>query len=207
MSRVPGSFDRWTADLRADPDNWSASSVAVTIETASINTRQERRDNHLRSDDFFDAANHPTITFQSRSVAVDGERLRIMGDLTIRGVTRPVVLEGEIVALTRGADTVVSPQSQARRLEVLFLGAPTANHPAHDPITRYRVLKKAVGIAGINLTYSESLDEALRPDFLEPFDAVLLYARSEGALWEAIGPAPSGGPIARGGPAGWGGAE
>lgn len=104
VSRVPGTFDRWTADLRADPTDWSGGSVAVTIETASINTRQEKRDNHLRSDDFFDAANHPAITFQSRSVAVEGERLRIEGDLTIRGITRPVVLEGEIVALTRGAD-------------------------------------------------------------------------------------------------------
>ena len=104
VSRVPGTFDRWTADLRGDPADWSTGSVAVSIETASINTRQEKRDNHLRSDDFFDAANHPTITFRSRSVAAEGDRLRIQGDLTIRGVTRPVVLDGEIVALTQAAD-------------------------------------------------------------------------------------------------------
>lgn len=104
VSRVPGTFERWTADLRADPADWSSGSVSVTIDAASINTRQERRDNHLRSDDFFDVANHPTLTFRSRSVTVEGDRLRIAGDLTIRGVTRPVVLDGEIVALTRGAD-------------------------------------------------------------------------------------------------------
>lgn len=75
------------------------------------------------------------------------------------------------------------PEPDARRLEVLFLGAPTANGPHHDPITRYRVLKKAVGTAGINLTYSEDLGEALRPDFLEQFDALLLYAN-----WDTLAP-------------------
>jgi polyisoprenoid-binding protein YceI len=104
VTRVAGTFDRWTADLRADPSAWNAGSVAVSIETASINTRQEKRDNHLRSGDFFDAANHPAITFQSRSVAVEGDRLRVEGDLTIRGITRPVVLDGEIVALTAAPD-------------------------------------------------------------------------------------------------------
>jgi hypothetical protein len=68
-------------------------------------------------------------------------------------------------------------------LEILFLGAPTANGPGHDPISRYRVLKKALGVTGINLTYSESLDEALRPDFLGQFDAVLFYGN-----WQRIAP-------------------
>lgn len=76
---------------------------------------------------------------------------------------------------------VVAPGADARRLEVLFLGAPTANGPHHDPITRYRVLKRALGVAGINLTYSESLEEALAPAFLRQFDAVLLYAN-----WKAF---------------------
>ena len=104
VSRVPGTFERWTADLRADPSDWSAGSVSVIIETASINTRHEKRDNHLRSDDFFDAEQYPQITFRSRQVEVDGNRLRIEGDLTIRGITRPVVLDGEIVALARSQD-------------------------------------------------------------------------------------------------------
>jgi polyisoprenoid-binding protein YceI len=104
VSRVPGTFDRWTADLRADPSDWTTGSVTVNIETASINTRQEKRDNHLRSDDFFDAVNHPAITFRSRKITPDGDRLRIEGDLTIRGITKPVVLDAEVVALTAGAD-------------------------------------------------------------------------------------------------------
>lgn len=73
-------------------------------------------------------------------------------------------------------EEVRAPSADARRLEVLFLGAPTANGPHHDPITRYRSLKRALGVTGINLTYSESLTEALRPEFLAQFDAVLLYA-------------------------------
>jgi uncharacterized protein len=71
---------------------------------------------------------------------------------------------------------VVYPQPEARRLEILFLGAPTANGPFHDPITRYRSFKRVTGVHGINLTYSESLDEALDPSFLSQFDGLLLYA-------------------------------
>ena len=82
------------------------------------------------------------------------------------------------------AAPVVHPQADARRIEVLFLGSPTANHAAHDPITRYRMLKKATGTSGINLTYSESLEEALTPAFLDQFDAVLLYAN-----WPRLEPA------------------
>jgi putative membrane-bound dehydrogenase-like protein len=88
-----------------------------------------------------------------------------------------------LVAAGLRATPVITPTADARRLEILFLGAPTANGPAHDPISRYRVLKKALGVTGINLTYSESLDEALRPEFLGQFDAVLLYAN-----WQRIAP-------------------
>ncbi len=81
------------------------------------------------------------------------------------------------------AAPIVGPTDDARRLEVLFLGAPTANGPFHDPISRYRVLKKALGVSGINLTYSEDLSEAFRADFIAQFDAVLLYAN-----WPRLAP-------------------
>ena len=74
------------------------------------------------------------------------------------------------------AEPLVLPRDDARRLEVLFLGAPTENGPHHDPITRYRALKRVTGTHGINLTYSEDLAEALDPEFLAQFDALLLYA-------------------------------
>ncbi|BCU78355.1 PVC-type heme-binding CxxCH protein [Luteolibacter sp. LG18] len=69
---------------------------------------------------------------------------------------------------------VVMPQENARRLEVLFFGAPTANGPHHDPIERYREAKKHLGVSGINLSYSESLAD-LNPSELNRYDAVLLY--------------------------------
>ena len=97
MSRVSGTFNQWEGTITADPADWTTGTVEVTIQAASIDTRHERRDNDLRSDNFFDVATHPTITFRSTSVTVDGARLTIAGDLTMRGVTKPVVLEGEFL--------------------------------------------------------------------------------------------------------------
>lgn len=100
MSRVRGTFNQWEGTITGDSTDWSNASVAVTIQTGSIDTGHERRDNDLRSDNFFDAANHPTITFESRRVEVQGTALTITGDLTIRGVTRPVVLTGQFLGST-----------------------------------------------------------------------------------------------------------
>ncbi|MEO5714743.1 MAG: PVC-type heme-binding CxxCH protein [Luteolibacter sp.] len=66
------------------------------------------------------------------------------------------------------------PVENARRVEVLFLGAPTANHPGHDPVERYRVLKKALGADGINISYTEDLAD-IRRDVLDHYDAVMMY--------------------------------
>jgi polyisoprenoid-binding protein YceI len=97
VSRVNGAFNDWSGTVHADPANLAGGRVEVDIRTASIDTRNERRDNHLRSDDFFDAENHPAITFRSTRVEADGGDLRVHGNLTIRGVTRPVVLEGRLL--------------------------------------------------------------------------------------------------------------
>jgi polyisoprenoid-binding protein YceI len=77
-----------------DEQDPARSSVEVTIDAASIDTREPRRDNHLRSPDFLDVEKFPHITFRSTQVErIDDQRLRIHGNLTIRDVTRPVVLE------------------------------------------------------------------------------------------------------------------
>jgi len=95
VSRVSGTFGSWKGTIVADPANLAGGSVDVEIQTTSIDTRNERRDTHLRSADFFDAPNHPTITFRSTRVqAGRGGALKIYGNLTIRGTTKPVVLEG-----------------------------------------------------------------------------------------------------------------
>ena len=89
-----GSVHGTIVDDAADP---SRSSVEVEIDAASIDTREEKRDAHLRSPDFLDVQNYPTITFKSSRVERTGQdRLRVIGDLTIHGTTREVVLDTTI---------------------------------------------------------------------------------------------------------------
>jgi polyisoprenoid-binding protein YceI len=97
VSRVRGRFNQFGGTIVADPANLAGGSVNVTVQTASIDTNNERRDTHLRSADFFDAATHPTITFRSTRVEVSGNELKVHGNLTMRGVTKPVVLEGQML--------------------------------------------------------------------------------------------------------------
>jgi polyisoprenoid-binding protein YceI len=88
---VEGQFDDFEIDLTYDADNPSASAVSARIAVASVNTNNERRDNHLRTPDFFEAEAHPDITFESTSVRDAGSgNLVATGDLTIKGVTRQV---------------------------------------------------------------------------------------------------------------------
>lgn len=95
VTTVRGAMQIRDFDLEFDPDDLAASSVRVAMDVASIDTGQEMRDNHLRSADFLDAANFPSIDFGSTRIEPDGEAYAIHGDLTIRGVTRPVVLAAE----------------------------------------------------------------------------------------------------------------
>lgn len=98
VSRVRGSFNQWGGSIVADPQNLAGARVDVAIQTASIDTGNERRDEHLRGDDFFGAPTHPVITFRSTRVEpVGGDRYRVHGNLTMRGVTRPVVLDARMV--------------------------------------------------------------------------------------------------------------
>lgn len=94
ISNVRGNFDKISGVVNYDPANPAASSVEAVIDVNSINTGVADRDNHLRSADFFDVATYPTISFKSTSVkAVDSEHAKVTGDLTIRDVTRSVVLD------------------------------------------------------------------------------------------------------------------
>lgn len=109
LSTVRGRFDtvRGTVETGADG---RPTAIRVELDTASINTGTKDRDAHLRSGDFFDAAAHPTITFVSTAVAHrGGERYAVEGELTMRGVTRPVVLDAEI------GDPIRDPWGLTRR--------------------------------------------------------------------------------------------
>jgi polyisoprenoid-binding protein YceI len=96
ISNVRGEFTKITGTATIDSVNPANSSVEVTIDANSINTREPQRDDHLRSADFFDVANHPTLTFRSTRIAAEGpEELKLTGDLTIHGVTKEVTFEVE----------------------------------------------------------------------------------------------------------------
>ena len=94
ISTVRGRFADVAGTVVTDEADPSTSEADVTISVASIDTREARRDEHLRSADFFDAATHPTITFKStRVTGVTGNQFKLVGNLTIHGVTRDVTLD------------------------------------------------------------------------------------------------------------------
>lgn len=96
FSEVTGLFREFDATLVASKDDLTDAKIEATIKTASIDTQNERRDNHLRSDDFLNAEKFPEIKFVSTKVEKTGEKsYTITGNLTIRDVTKPVVLDTE----------------------------------------------------------------------------------------------------------------
>jgi polyisoprenoid-binding protein YceI len=92
VSKVRGSFDKVNGTVTGDLSNPASVQVEVTIDASSINTGNARRDDHLRSADFFEVEKYPVITFKSRKIEKAGEEYRMIGDLTMHGVTKEVVL-------------------------------------------------------------------------------------------------------------------
>ncbi|HXN34324.1 MAG TPA: YceI family protein, partial [Polyangiaceae bacterium] len=98
ISRVRGAFDRWRGTVDYDARNPEASKVSVQIDSASIDTREPKRDEHLRSADFLDVEHHPALTFQSTGVEpLARNRFRLTGDFSMHGVTRMIELDVELL--------------------------------------------------------------------------------------------------------------
>lgn len=97
LTNVRGQFNDYDGTIVFDPEIPEASSVEVTVQTASIDTDNDKRDGHLRSEDFFAADEYPTLSFKSKSVAGTGDELQVTGDLTIRGVTKEVTIPVEVL--------------------------------------------------------------------------------------------------------------
>jgi polyisoprenoid-binding protein YceI len=96
VTNVKGEFGKVAGTVNIDEKDVTKSSIDVTIDATSIDTRNAGRDGHLKSPDFFDVANHPNITFKSTKVEKAGEgKLKVTGNLTMRGVTKAVVLDVE----------------------------------------------------------------------------------------------------------------
>ncbi|HEY8477155.1 MAG TPA: YceI family protein [Chloroflexota bacterium] len=103
VSTVKGRFRTVSGTIRADGDDPTRVEVSVTIDATSIDTGVPDRDTHLRSPDFLDVERFPTITFRSKRVeALGGDRYRVVGDLTIRDVTREVALDATLLGRAMG---------------------------------------------------------------------------------------------------------
>jgi polyisoprenoid-binding protein YceI len=101
VSKVRGQFDAWSGTILADPADWNTASVEVVAQTSTIDTNNERRDADLRSDNHFDADANPTVTFKSTKVTrFAGDSVTVAGNLTMHGITRPVVLRGHLNGIT-----------------------------------------------------------------------------------------------------------
>ena len=97
FSTVHGQFRKFDANIDFDPGNVEATTVSFEIDAASVDTFWEARDKHIRSKDFFDVTNHPKITFVSSSVTPTGtDTADVAGDLTLRGVTKPVLFKATL---------------------------------------------------------------------------------------------------------------
>jgi polyisoprenoid-binding protein YceI len=96
VSTVRGRFDDFTVDADIDADNLSATRGTVAVKTASVNTREDQRDAHLRSPDFFDAETYPDMKYTITRVEGSGGDYAITGDLTIKDITREVTLQADV---------------------------------------------------------------------------------------------------------------
>lgn len=101
VGKARGTFDLTSAQLTVGPDGLEGGAVSAVIDAASVDTKHEQRDEHVRSADFLDVANHPTLAFSSTGVRrIADDEFVVDGDLTLRGTTRPVALQTEYLGVT-----------------------------------------------------------------------------------------------------------
>jgi polyisoprenoid-binding protein YceI len=122
VSNVRGTFGEFALEVGFDPDHPELGHVTATVQAASIDTRQEQRDTHLRSADFLDATGFPTLVFTSTGIVPrEHGRYALNGDLAIRGVTKPVTFDaefiGEVVNAQGGRSAGFSATTRIRRSE------------------------------------------------------------------------------------------
>ena len=166
---VPGRFTRYKADIQGDPSTLEGAKVRIDLDTRSINTANQGRDEHLRSADFFDAAKYPKITFTSKEVRREGDRLVVRGTLNLHGTSREldlsfVAAEGMNGAGTRtwsyratlpldrldfgvGAESVAAKISLKRQVELDLLLVGFFEEPTAPAKAASAPAKKAAGAA------------------------------------------------------------
>ena len=102
MTKVRGTFQEFAGEIVVK-DSLEESTAAVTVELASVHTRNEQRDGHLRSGDFFDAENSPKMTFTSTALKPEGDDFVLAGELTIKGVSKPIEFAVEFLGVEQNA--------------------------------------------------------------------------------------------------------
>jgi len=96
VSNVQGDFGKIKGEANYDGEHFNKASVEATIPVADISTREAKRDEHLKSPDFFDVAKYPNMTFKSKEISIKGDQFQMKGDLTLHGVTKEVTLTGKL---------------------------------------------------------------------------------------------------------------
>jgi polyisoprenoid-binding protein YceI len=104
VSTIRGTFGSFEGSITTPDDTFDGSTIAFSADASSINTKSEQRDGHLQSADFFDAANFPKLTFASTSVKKTGDMLEVMGDLSMKGVTKPITLQAVFNGISKAMD-------------------------------------------------------------------------------------------------------
>lgn len=97
ITNTKGKFREFDAQVEADGDTGKLTSIVATAQAKTVDTDNSKRDDHLRSDDFFNAAEYPVLTFESKSFKWDGNDFTALVDMTIRNVTKPVTFKGELI--------------------------------------------------------------------------------------------------------------
>jgi polyisoprenoid-binding protein YceI len=152
VTKVRGTFDSFGVTIVTAEDP-AESTIEAVVDVASVNTRQEYRDNHLRSSDFFLVEQHPQMTFRSTRFSVDGDDFTIDGDLTLRGITQPVTLTGELGGVVTTDDGTVKAGASA-----------TAKINRHDFGVSWNAALEAGGMTlGDDVTISMDLQVVLQP--------------------------------------------
>jgi len=101
VSKTKGRFDDYTGFIEMDSDKFAVKTIEATIQTGSVNTFQKKRDEHLRGEDFFNAAKYPTITYKLKSYKKNGDGYAAVGDLTLLGVTKEITLDGNFLGISK----------------------------------------------------------------------------------------------------------
>jgi polyisoprenoid-binding protein YceI len=157
ITNVRGEFRSTNGSVLFDEQHPEKSKVEAIIDAKSIHTREDKRDAHLKSADFFDVEKYPTITFKSTQVEKDGDDYKVTGDLTMHGVTKPVTLEAEVTKPIKGmggetrrgisAETKVNRREFGLNWSKMVEAAPVVGDEIRINIESELILEPAAGQA------------------------------------------------------------